>query len=249
QGVTGIIPLQFGIDFPVDLLSLCRQLPSFFGAGYEQVAVSDDAVHQDRHLFQQMRIGNSYALSAIRIGAFPAFPNPVPVAYSPPHWRPAFRAPDPVPEQVDPLQIFLEGVPLAGCPHRSSLLILLLLDDGVIFSISEVFGVSYDSCDAGFIPHIRPLAVGDLPFSQPFGNALEGSAVDVGAEYLTDDHSFILCDDCPSVPHSVTVWDIAYLLHFEVPLRQSISVNRSPPMRVTVISSRRVMRMAWTISA
>ena len=191
-----------------------------------------------------MCIGDPDALTAIRIGAIPTLANPVLAAHPSPHRSAALRTSDQIPKQVEPLQIFLEGVPLAGCFHGSRFLILLFLNDRVIFPIANVFGVSDDSCDTSFIPHIRSLTVGDLPLSQQLGNTLEGCAVDVGAEYLTDDRSFILCDDCPPISHGVTVWDIAYLFHGEVPLCQSISVNLSPPMRVTVISSRRLILMA-----
>ena len=244
QCIAGVILLQLSINFPVDPLGFRRQLFSLFGAGDEQIAIGDDAVHQDCHLFQQVCIGDPDALTAIRIGAIPTLANPVLAAHPSPHRGAALRTSDQISKQVEPLEIFLEGVPLSGCFHGSRFLILLFLNDRVIFPIANVFGVSDDSCDTSFIPHIRSLTVGDLPLSQQLGNTLEGCAVDVGAEYLADDRSFILCDDCPSISHGVTVWDIAYLLHGEVPLCQSISVNLSPPMRVTVISSRRLILMA-----
>ena len=39
QRIAGVIPLQLGINFPVDLLGFRRQLFSLFGAGDEQIAM------------------------------------------------------------------------------------------------------------------------------------------------------------------------------------------------------------------
>lgn len=39
QRIAGVIPLQLGINFPVDLLGFRRQLFSLFGAGDEQIAI------------------------------------------------------------------------------------------------------------------------------------------------------------------------------------------------------------------